>query len=86
MAAGVDAIKAQLIRDFGAIEIHGGYDATTQEILLTFEADGGLPYSVRISREYDEDYAAGQLALDLSTLGTTLRDSASGAIRASRRA
>ena len=81
MAAGVDAVKAQIVRDFGAIEIHEGHDANTQDTLLDFEADKGLPYKVRISREYDDDYASGQLNVPLNGLGATLRASTSGKVR-----
>jgi hypothetical protein len=81
MAAGVDAVKAQLVRDFGAIEIHEGHEANTQDTLLDFEADKGLPYKVRVSREYDDDYASGQLNVPLDGLGATLGASASGKVR-----
>jgi hypothetical protein len=81
MAAGVDAVRAQLVRDFGAIEIYEGYDANTQDTVLDFEADKGLPYKVRVSREYDDDYASGQLNVPLNRLGATLRASASGKVR-----
>lgn len=81
MAAGVDAVKAQLIRDFGPIEIHESHDANTKDTVLDFEADKGLPYKVRVTREYDDDYASGQLNVPLDGLGATLRASASGKVR-----
>ncbi|MBS1852314.1 MAG: hypothetical protein JST79_15515 [Acidobacteria bacterium] len=81
MAAGVDAVKAQLIRDFGAIEIHEYHDANTLDTVLDFDADKGLPYKVRVTREYDDDYASGQLNIPLDGLGATLRASASGKVR-----
>ena len=81
MAAGVDAVKAQLVRDFGAIEIHEGRDFDTQDTLLDFEADKGLPYRIRVTREYDDDYASRQLNVPLDGLGATLRASASGKVR-----
>ena len=81
MAAGVDAVRAQLGRDFGAVEIHEGHDGNTQDTLLDFEANKGLPYRVRVSREYDDDYASGQLNVPLDGLGATLRASASGKVR-----
>jgi hypothetical protein len=61
MAAGVDAVKAQLVRDFGSIKIHESHDANTKDTVLDFQADKGLPYKVRVTREYDDDYASGQL-------------------------
>ena len=81
MPAGVDAVKAQLVRDFGAIRIHEGFDTNTHDTLLDFEADKGLPYRVRVSREYDDDYASGQLNVPLDGLGATLRASTSGKVR-----
>jgi hypothetical protein len=81
MGAGVDAVKAQLVQDFGAIEIHEGHDASTKDTLLDFQADKGLPYKVRVTREYDDDYGSGQLNVPLDGLGATLRASASGKVR-----
>lgn len=83
MAEGVNAVKAQLVREFGAISIGEGYDASTQEALLDFVSDG-LDYKVRVSREYDDDYASGQLRVELGTLGTILRGSSSGRARVIR--
>ena len=84
MAAGTDAVKAQLVRDFGAINIDEGFDVNTQEVLLDFEADKGLPYRVRVSREYDNDYASGQLRVDLTGLRALLRTSNNGKVRIMR--
>jgi len=81
MAGGVDAVRAQLVRDFGAIEIHEGHDFDTKDTLLDFQADKGLPYRVRVTHEYDADYPSGQLNVLLDGLGTTLRASTSGKVR-----
>ena len=82
-AAGVNAVKAELVREFGAINIEEGFDVNTQEALLDFKADG-LDYRVRVSREYDDDYASGQLRVDLRGLGATLRASNNGRARVMR--
>jgi hypothetical protein len=83
MAEGVDAVKAQLIKDFGAIQIVEGHDPDTQDILLSFEFEG-LDYRVRVTHEFDDDYASGQLRLDLSVLSGMLRASNTGWVRVMR--
>lgn len=60
MAEGANAVKAALLQEFGSIKIDEGYDSNTQEVLLYFQADG-LDFKVRVSREYDNDYASGQI-------------------------
>jgi hypothetical protein len=84
MAEGANAVKAEVMREFGAIQIEEGFDVNTQEVLLDFEADKGLTYRVRVSREYDDDYASGQIKLDIRGLGATLRSSTSGRARVTR--
>ena len=78
MAQGVEAVKAALIRDFGPLIIDEGFDSNTRDILLSFEFDC-LPYKVRVSEEYDSDYP-GQLGVDLSKLGSSLKASDSGIV------
>jgi hypothetical protein len=84
MAEGIDAVKAALVRDFGAIKIDERYDSSTQEVLLDFRADKELDFRVRVSREYDEDYASGQVKVDLRRLGEILRASHSGRVQITR--
>jgi len=83
MAQGLDAVKAALIRDFGKIEIQQDHDIDTQDSILNFEVDL-LPYQVRVTHEYDNEYASGQLNVDLSQLGSILRASNSGKVRVFR--
>ena len=71
MAAGADAVKFALAREFGALIVDEGYDANTQEVLLDFTVNG-RDFRVRVSREYDNDYASGQLRVDLRGLGALL--------------
>ena len=85
MAQGLDAVKAALIRDFGEIEIQGNYDIDTKDRILSFEANL-LPYQVRITAEYDDDYASGQVNIDLTQLSAILRASNSGKVCVSRKA
>jgi hypothetical protein len=84
MAEGANAVKRELMREFGVIQIQEGRDKSTHEVLLTFVADKGLTYKVRVSREYDDDYASGQIKLDIRGLGKTLRSSTSGLVRVTR--
>ena len=83
MAQGLDAIKSALARDFGNIEIQEDYDIDTREHVLRFEADL-LPYQVRVTQEYDDDYESGQVNQDLTQLRSFLRGSNSGKIRVFR--
>jgi hypothetical protein len=81
MADGVNAVKAALVRDFGAVTINEGFDVTTKEIILDFTADAGLDYRVRVSREFDDDYASGQIGISLEGIGDALRSSHNGRLR-----
>lgn len=83
MAEGANAVKAALAREFGAINVDEGYDVNTREVLLDFSADG-RDFRVRVSSEYDKDYASGQLRVDLRRLGTLLRASKDGRARVMR--
>jgi hypothetical protein len=83
MAQGLDAVRAALIRDFGEIEIHENYDVDTGDSILSFEVDS-LPYQVRVTHEYDNDYASGQLNVDLSQLVYAVRASKSGKVKVFR--
>jgi hypothetical protein len=83
MAAGADAVKAQLLRDFGAVKINEGFDVDMRDVLFDFDVEG-LDYRVRVSHEYDSDYASGQLRVDLTGLGAILRGSNSGRVRVIR--
>lgn len=78
MAEGVNAVKAALIRDFGTIKIDEGFDSERQEVILRFREDGGLDYRVRVSKEFDEDYASGRSRIDLHGIGAVLRSSHGG--------
>jgi hypothetical protein len=84
MAEGLDAVKAALKADFGEIEIHEDHDIDTKEFILSFEFNL-LPYQVRVTKEYDNDYASGQVNRDLTQLGTMLRASNSGKVHVFRR-
>jgi hypothetical protein len=63
-----DGLRFRLDLYFGEVEIKGDHDFEAQDTLLDFEADEGLSYRVRVTREYDADYASGQVAVDLSIL------------------
>lgn len=84
MAEGVNAVKSALVRDFGAIKIDEGFDAGMQEVTLDFKTDLGLDYRVRVSREFDDDYASGKVKVDLKGIGEVLRSSHNGRLRITR--
>jgi hypothetical protein len=83
MAEGVSVVKAAIVREFGAVSIREGHDSNTDSILLAFRADG-RDFRVRVSREYDDDFASGQVKVDLKRLGATLRASKDGVASVTR--
>jgi hypothetical protein len=58
MGAGVDAVKQKLVSGFGPSEFREMFDTNTASTVLAFESDG-LQFSVRISREFDDDFHSG---------------------------
>ena len=77
MAAGADAVRDALVRAFGSVRIDEGYDPSTMETVFDFIAEDRY-FTVRVSREFDADYAPGQLWVDLAQLGRFLRASTHG--------
>ena len=73
MGAGVQAVKQKLASDFGPIEFRERYDVNAYSTLLTFESEGQI-YSVRVSREFDDDFLSGTTA-SLWNLVTVLKQS-----------
>jgi hypothetical protein len=55
MGAGVEAVKQELASEFGAAEIRERQDFDKDSTVLGLEVDG-VKYSVRVSREFDNDY------------------------------
>ncbi len=76
------AVLAALTGEFGSIQVQEGYDVSTREIILDFNS-GGRDFTVRVSREYDEDYASGQVQ-EVRQLGSVLRASKDGRVRVKR--
>jgi hypothetical protein len=79
MGAGVDAVKSEIIREFRFTNIHEGHDADLGAKILGFAAEG-RHFTVRVSDEFDEDYASGQITVDLEELGPRLRASKDGKV------
>jgi hypothetical protein len=75
MGAGVDAVKQKLVSGFGPSEFREMYDTNTASTVLAFAFDG-LQYSVRISREFDDDFHSGSTT-SLWDLVTVLKASPS---------
>lgn len=73
MSAGVLAVKQKLTSGFGSIEFREMYDGNVDSTLLSFESEGQI-YSVRVSREFDDDFLSGTTA-SLWNLVTVLKTS-----------
>jgi len=73
MGAGVLAVKQKLTSGFGSIEFREMCDGNADSTLLAFESEGQI-YSVRVSREFDDDFLSGTTA-SLWNLVTVLRAS-----------
>jgi hypothetical protein len=73
MGAGLEAVKERLVAGFRGVEIRGKYDVNTDSTVLLFEWQNAT-YWVRVSREFDDDYASGTTA-GLSDLVEQLRTS-----------
>jgi hypothetical protein len=73
MGAGVEAVKQKLAAGFSGVEIRGQYDKNTDSTVLLFEWQH-FTYRVRVSKEFDDDYASGTTA-GLSDLNEQLRTS-----------
>jgi hypothetical protein len=58
MGAGLEAVKRNLVSGFGPIEFREKFDHTADATALAFESQG-QKYSVRVSQEFDDDFAAG---------------------------
>jgi len=83
LAEGADAVKDALKREFGAITIHEGYDVNTHDVLIDFQTDRS-GFRVRVSPEYDSDYASRLMTVNLQVLGALLRASKNGQARVTR--
>lgn len=77
MAEGVDVIKQAIARDFGPVSIDEGFDSDTKGTILRFSSEG-RQFEVEVSFDYDNDYASGQVVIDLRQLGADLRASKDG--------
>lgn len=74
MGAGADAVKSELTREFQVSAWADHYDPETMSTVIGFQAEG-RHFVVRVSEEFDQDYASGQVNVDLSALGPFLRAS-----------
>ena len=77
MAEGVEVVKQAIARDFGSVKIDEAPNFDTKGTTLRFTADN-RPFTVEVSWEFDEDFASGQVLVDLSQLGSVLRSSKDG--------
>jgi hypothetical protein len=58
MGAGVLAVKQKLESAFGAVDFREMFDRNSDSTVLTFNYRGQI-YSVRVSREFDDDFLSG---------------------------
>ena len=77
MAAGLEAVRSEIVREFGSVDIRDGYDANTNDPVLDFSAEGRY-LTVRVTREFDNDYPSGQIRVNLAQLASRLRASKVG--------
>jgi hypothetical protein len=73
MGAGVQAVKQKLNSGFEPIEFREMYDMNADSTSIVFESHG-QSYSVRVSREFDDDFLSGTTA-SLWNLVTVLKAS-----------
>jgi hypothetical protein len=73
MGAGVLAVKQKLISAFDAVDFRERFDGAADSTVLTFESDGQI-YSVRVSKEFDDDFLSGT-TVSLRDLITVLKRS-----------
>jgi len=77
MAAGLDAVRTEIVHEFGSVDIRDRYDAHTNDPVLDFSVEGRY-FTVRVTREFDKDYTSGQVRVNLAQLGPRLRASRDG--------
>ncbi len=77
MASGVDAVTAEIRHEFKVGQIDEGDNFNTKGAVLTFSSEGRR-FVVNVTYEFDQDYASGQIRINLSNLGKILRMSKSG--------
>jgi hypothetical protein len=77
MAAGAEVVREAIVHDFGPVEIEEDHDFDTKDTFFSFTSEGRA-FAVEVTREYDADYASGQIRVDLRRLGAVLRASKDG--------
>ncbi|MGB7436600.1 MAG: hypothetical protein WBR26_17115 [Candidatus Acidiferrum sp.] len=77
MAEGLEAAKHAIMEQFAVEDMVEGYDPEALCSAIGFNAEG-RHFSVRVSQEFDDDYASGQVTVHLSELGEVLRRSKDG--------
>lgn len=76
---GVEAIRIEIARAFGEVNPVEHQDPNTFDTVLGFAADGRR-FVVRVSTEFDQDFASGQLTVDLTQLRAILFRSPNGTV------
>ncbi len=74
LANGVSAVKAELAREFRVTEFGEEHDLDLGAMILRFTSEG-RHFTVRVSNNFNDDYASGQSRADLRQLAPHLRAS-----------
>jgi len=76
MAAGVDAVKAEIVDEFNTLDIMDRYDTDLMSTVISFKHDGCI-FKVIVANEFENAYPSGP-HVDLTQLGRVIRASKSG--------
>lgn len=77
MADGLEAVKHTILEQFAVEHMVEDYDSDAVCSVIEFD-EGSRHFSVRVSQEFDDEYAFGQFKVNLSQLGEVLRRSKDG--------
>jgi hypothetical protein len=77
LANGLSAVKAELVKEFRVSEFAESPDIDIGTTNLRFDAEG-RHFTVKVSDNFNDDYASGQIRIRLKDLASFLRESSTG--------
>lgn len=77
LANGLSAVRAELAKEFRVSEFTESPDIDIDATILRFDAEG-RHFTVRVSNNFNDDYASGQIRIRLNNLAPFLRESSTG--------
>jgi hypothetical protein len=77
MAEGLEVVKQSILQQFAVEHLLESYDSHALCSVIEFD-EGSRHFSLRVSQEFDDDYAAPEFNVNLSQLGDVLRNSKNG--------